>query len=70
MRAALPERARPRRVYVLYCGLLRIGELGYFQKVDLPARIHGSKGISAYLGTIFERHTENPASLCLDFREK
>jgi hypothetical protein len=26
-------------------------------KVDLPARIHGSKGVSAHLGTVAERHT-------------
>ena len=28
------------------------------EKVDLLARIHGSKGVSADLGTISERHTE------------
>ena len=39
-------------------------------RADLPARIHGSKGVSAHLGTISERHTENTASLSLDFREK
>ena len=28
------------------------------KKVDLPARINGSKGVSAHLGTISERHTK------------
>eukprot|EP00964_Phaeocystis_antarctica_P073146 scaffold44848_cov66-Phaeocystis_antarctica.AAC.7 len=44
--------------------------LGRAEKVDLLARIHGSKGVSAHLGTISERHTEKTASLSLDFREK
>ena len=48
-------------------------------KVDLPARIHGSKGVSAHLGiTVAERHTEKNVSLSpqpltvlsLDFREQ
>ena len=44
--------------------------LGRAEKVDLLARIHGSKGVSAHLGTISERHTEKTASLSLGFREK
>jgi hypothetical protein len=39
-------------------------------KVDLPARIHGSKGVSAHLGTVAERHAEKNASLSLDLREQ
>ena len=39
-------------------------------KVDLPARIHESKGVSAHLGTVAERHTEKNASLSLDLREQ
>jgi len=38
--------------------------------VDLSARIHGSKGVSAHLGTVAEKHTENTASLSLDFEKK
>ena len=40
------------------------------EKVDLPARIDVHEYVRAHFGPGSERHTENTASLSLDFREK